>query len=132
MKEARGLATKIIVPKIDLKSLLKRPLQRSPVTEDRAGAEGDHIEQMLKELQHLDAGDLSDISGQPCLKMTPREVMLPPRKRAISCQQRVDHPAGVPSAQDLLQKSSAVQRAEVPDECQTVPKPVSWKGVVRR
>ena len=68
MKEACGLATKIIVPKIGLKSLLKRPLKRSPVTEDRAGAEGDHIEQMLKKFQHLDAGDLSDVSGQPGLK----------------------------------------------------------------
>ena len=38
VKEARGLATKIILPKIDLKSLLKRPLKRSPVTKDRAGA----------------------------------------------------------------------------------------------
>ena len=132
MKEACGLATKIIVPKIDLKSLLKRPLQRSPVAENGAGAESDYIEQMLKELQHLGAGDLSDISGQPCLKMTPREVMLSPRRRAISSQQCVDHSAGVLSAQDLLQKSSAVQRAEVPDECQTVPKPVSWNGVVRR
>ena len=63
MKEARGLATKIIVPKIDLKSLLKRPLKRSPVTEDRAGAEGGHIEKMLKELQHLDAGRLQSATS---------------------------------------------------------------------
>ena len=132
MKEACGLATEIIVPKVDLKSLLKRPLQRSPVAENGAGAESDYIEQMLQELQHLGAGDLSDVIGQPCLKMTPRKVMLSPRRRAISSQQCVDHSAGVPSAQDLLQKSSAVQRAEVPDECQTVPKPVSWNRVVRR
>ena len=64
--------------------------------------------------------------------MTPRKVMLSPRRRAICGQQRIDHPAGVSSIQDLPQKRSAVQRAEVPDECQTVPEPVCWNGVVLR
>ena len=84
MEKPRGLVTKNIATEIDLKCLLKGPLQRHSVTVNGAGAETHLVKQVLEELEQLDAGDICSVCRQPELKRAPSELMLLTRRREKS------------------------------------------------
>ena len=118
--------------KVNPEHILNRPLKSRPIAQHGAGAEANLIEQVLEKLQHLDTRKRNDVIGKPALKQTPRQIVLVLGRRPKSRKQRINDTGRVAGAQDLSEKSRAVQRAEMPDACQTIPAPVRWNGVVRR